>query len=374
MTRTAPNHPAGFDTILLGNTLEQWAIALGAAAGTWLLLAVLRALVARRVGAWLATRSQHVAAFVGRLLQRTNWLLVFGLALWVGARCLAVPAGVAFLVHAVVVALVALQVVVWSFEAIEFLLKLLVERRRGIASPEDPGFATALPAMQFLGRLVVVVTIVLLALQNLGVDITALVAGLGVGGVAIALAVQNILGDLFASLSILLDKPFVVGDAIVVGNQSGTVEKIGLKTTRVRSGSGEQLIFANSDLLSSRIQNFKRMQERRVVVRLAVTYQTPMDLVEQLPAALRQCVESQPKARFDRAHFVGFGASSLDFEIVYLVRDAGYDTYMDVNQAIHVAMGRRFEALGVRFAHPTQTLYVARSDGRDPASRMLASR
>lgn len=369
MTTTARTpFPEPLALELLGNPMEQWVVALGVAAGALLLLGAARWLIARRAGRYLAARSRREAVFVGRLLQRTSSLLVCALALWIGSRFLDLPDGAAAILRAVVVLAVALQVLTWSFEAIEFVLQMFLERRGNAAGGVDPGLATAVPAMQFVGRFAVAVAIVMLALQNLGVDVTAVIAGLGVGGIAIALAVQNILGDLFASLSIVLDKPFVVGDFIVVGDKAGSVERIGLKTTRVRSLSGEQLIFANSDLLGSRIQNFKRMQERRVVFRIGVTYQTPMDTIETLPSALRQCVEAQSMARFERAHFAAYGTSSLEFEVVYWVRDAEYDTYMDVHQAINLAIGRRLGELGVDFAHPTQTLFVTRAG----ATRMPA--
>lgn len=202
--------------------------------------------------------------------------------------------------------------------------------------------------------------IVLLTLDNLGFDVTALVAGLGIGGVAVALAVQKILGDLFASLSIVLDKPFVIGDFIIVGEHLGTVEHIGLKTTRIRSLSGEQLIFSNSDLLGSRIRNFKRMYERRVVFTIGVVYQTPLEKLALIPSIIREIIESQKPVRFDRSHFKEYGAFSLNFETVYWVQNPDFNTYMDIHQAINLEIYRRFTREGIEFAYPTQTLFINR--------------
>ncbi|MDZ7632343.1 MAG: mechanosensitive ion channel family protein [Gemmatimonadaceae bacterium] len=202
--------------------------------------------------------------------------------------------------------------------------------------------------------------VLLVALSNLGVNITAFIASLGVGGVAVALATQNILGDLFSSLAIVLDKPFVIGDFIVVGDMAGTVEKVGLKTTRLKSLSGEQLIFSNADLLSSRVRNFKRMQERRILFKLGVTYQTPRAMLERIPVMLRAAVEAQSNVRFDRAHFLAFGDFSLDFEVVYFVLSADFNRYMDVQQLINFSIHEQFEAAGVEFAYPTQTLVLTR--------------
>lgn len=200
--------------------------------------------------------------------------------------------------------------------------------------------------------------IVLLCLQNLGVDVTALIAGLGIGGIAVALAVQNILGDLFASLTIALDELFCGGDFIVVGDEMGTVEHVGLKTTRVRSLSGEQLVFGNSDLLSSRIRNFKRMTQRRVVINLGVTYSTPPETLEKIVRLIREAIEAQPGVTFDRAHFCRFGASSLDFEAVYYFSSPDYNAHMDTQQAVHLGIARAFREQKVEFAFPTQTLYL----------------
>jgi small-conductance mechanosensitive channel len=211
----------------------------------------------------------------------------------------------------------------------------------------------------------------LLILDNLGIDITALVAGLGVGGIAVALAVQNILGDLFASLSIVLDKPFAVGDFIIIDDYLGSVEHVGLKTTRLRSLSGEQLVMSNADLLSSRIRNYGRMYERRIVFSLGVTYQTPRDKLKKIPGIIRDAVEAQDQTRFDRSHFKGYGSFSLDFETVYHVLQPDYNLYMDIQQAVNFAIHERFEAEGIEFAYPTQTLFVERG-GADVAATPAA--
>jgi small-conductance mechanosensitive channel len=193
-----------------------------------------------------------------------------------------------------------------------------------------------------------------LILDNLGVDVTALIAGLGVGGIAVALAAQNILGDLFASLSIVMDKPFVLGDFITVGESQGTVENIGLKTTRLRSLSGEQLVFPNSDLLTSRIRNFKRMQERRVVFTVAVTYDTAFAQLKEIPELIKAAITSQEQTRFDRAHFQKLGDAALIFEAVYFVTIPDFVRYMDIQEQINLRLLEEFASRGIEFAHPTQ--------------------
>jgi len=215
----------------------------------------------------------------------------------------------------------------------------------------------------FVIKLLLWSIVMLLALDNLGIDVTALVAGLGVGGIAVALAVQNVLGDLFASLSIVLDKPFVIGDFVVVDTLSGTVEHVGLKTTRIRSISGEQIIVSNADLLKSRIRNYKRMQERRVVFAIGVEYRTPAAKLERIPDWLREIVSAQSNLRFDRAHLVSFGDSAIMYEVVYFVTDSDYLRYVDNQQEINLGIVRRFEAEGVRFAYPSRTVYVRHEEG-----------
>ena len=222
---------------------------------------------------------------------------------------------------------------------------------------------TTVRAVSMAARLALIVIAAILILDNLpGVEITALVASLGIGGIAIALAVQSILSDLFASLSIILDKPFVLGDFIVIDDFMGSVEYIGLKTTRVRSLSGEQLVFANSDLLQSRIRNFKRMAERRVVFTLGVTHRTPAEKLAAIPAWIADIVTAQDMVRFDRAHFQGFGDYALRFEIVYYVLDPDYNRYMDIQQAVNLAIFEKFRAESIDFAFPTRTIHLSQDD------------
>ena len=195
-------------------------------------------------------------------------------------------------------------------------------------------------------------------LDNLGVKISAVVAGLGIGGIAVALAAQAVLGDLFSYFVIFFDKPFAVGDFIVVGDKMGVVENIGIKTTRIRALSGEQLVFSNTDLTNSRVHNFKKMEKRRVVFKLGVTYQTPAEKLKRIPQIVKDIILSQTEAEFDRGHFANYGDFSLNFEFVYYVHGADYAKYMDIQQAINLAVFETFEKESIEFAYPTQTLFV----------------
>lgn len=199
---------------------------------------------------------------------------------------------------------------------------------------------------------------IIVLLDNLGIEISTLVAGLGIGGVAIALASQAVLGDLFSYITIFFDRPFEIGDFIIVGEFLGTVEHVGIKTTRVRSLGGEQLVFCNTDLTSSRIRNYKRMEKRRIVFTLGVTYDTTLEHTKEIPTILREIVDSVSDTTFDRAHFKSYGDFNLIYEVVYYVLTSDYNKYMDIQQAINFRVKEEFEKRGIEFAFPTQTLYV----------------
>lgn len=199
-----------------------------------------------------------------------------------------------------------------------------------------------------------------LIIDNLGYDVSSLVAGLGIGGIAVALAAQNILGDLFCSLSIYLDKPFKVGDFIVIGNMKGTVEKIGLKSTRITSLKGEEVIFSNRNLTESQINNFGKMKERRVAVEIGVTYMTNSAKLIKISQIAKKIIEETKNTRFDRAHFFRFGPCSLDYEIVYFVKTPDYNSYMDLNQEVNLKLKDAIEKEGIEFAYPTQTIFLAK--------------
>ncbi|HVR44697.1 MAG TPA: mechanosensitive ion channel family protein [Thermoanaerobaculia bacterium] len=246
------------------------------------------------------------------------------------------------------------QVGFWGIGFIDYF----IARYRRKRFETDPAAVTTIAAFGFFGKIAIWIFLLLIALDNNGFEITTLIAGLGVGGIAIALATQNILGDLFASLSIVVDKPFVLGDFIIVGSEMGTVERIGLKTTRVRSLSGEQLVFSNSDLLQSRVRNYKRMIERRAVFRFGVLYDTTREQLERIPGIVEEIVRQTPDTRFDRAHFQKFGDSSLDFEVVYWMLVPDYNRYMDAQQRINLELFSRLREIGVGFAFPTRTLHV----------------
>ncbi len=338
---------------LFGNALRAWADALvitvSALVAFW---ALQRVLLPRLLRLALKTRS-GLDDLVGAVLARTSLWLLAVLALYAGSLALTLPSSVAAWAGSMALAALLVQLAAWADALVGSWVKHHRERHAG-----GDGAAN-MSAVVFVSRLVLYSVVALLALDNLpNVQVTSLIASLGVGGIAVALAVQNVLADLLASLSIAFDRPFVVGDYIVVDDYSGTVEHVGLKTTRVRSLSGEQLVFSNNDLLKSRIRNYKRMQERRIAFTIGVAYETPYEKLERIPGMIKEIVEAQPQTRFDRAHFASFGDFSLNFETVYYMLDPSYGLYMDTQQAINLALLKRFAEEGIEFAYPTQTLYV----------------
>lgn len=339
----------------LGNDLVAWLTALAIAVATYLALRLIVWGMQRWVSGFTGRTSSNIDDLIIAALGRTKNGLLAVAAVYAGSLALDLPSGPeTLLVHLAMIALF-LQLGFWITDFISGWIKAYRKKQM----ETDPGSITGISAIGFMVQLAVWLIIFLLALDNLGVNITALATGLGIGGIAVALAVQNILGDLFASLSIMIDKPFMVGDYIKVDDYGGNVEQVGLKTTRVRSLSGEQLVFSNNDLLKSRLQNFGRMYERRGSFRIGILYETPRELVAKVPDMLRAIVEAQDQTRFDRAHFKEFGDFALIFETVYYMTEPAYALYMDTQQAINEAIMARFEAEGIEFAYPTQLLYTA---------------
>lgn len=345
-----------FETTFLTVTLANWLFAFTVMVVAFFALRIAISFLRRR----LAKVAEHTDSIMGRVsavvVGGTSNILIGLVAILIGIGLLDLPPRWMDRVSSLWFIVVVLQVALWVSRAITLGMSHYVTRSEGAAKPQ----LSALASLMMWGAKVFLWAIVLLAmLSNLGVNITAFVASLGVGGIAVALAVQNILGDLFASLSIAVDKPFEVGDFIVVDSQSGTVEHVGLKTTRIRSLSGEQIVMANTSMLGTTIQNFKRLQERRIVFKIGLTYDCTAEQARQVPTILREIIQSIDNTRFDRAHFQGFGDSTLDFETVYIVLNPGYSAYMDIQQEINLRLMVALEKLGVDFAFPTQTIHVA---------------
>jgi small-conductance mechanosensitive channel len=346
-------------TILAENTLQDWLTALTIFTAGSVILYFARKIAVGRLARLAARTETTLAEAVVDVLGRTRFLILMLVAFWLGAHGLALPPQAMKFLNAALLVVVLFQVALWLNRIVGHLIRHFVR----LEIEEESSQVATSTALTFVAKLILWTVVLLVALDNLSVDVNTLIASLGVGGIAVALAAQNILGDLFASLSIMFDKPFVVGDFIVVGDLPGTVEKIGLKTTRVRSLTGEQLIFSNNDLLSSRIKNFKRMRERRITFSIGVTYETPVEKVKRIPDMIREILGEEEEARLDRTHFKAYGDFALLFETVFWVTRPEFGVAMDIQQRINLALFERFEKEGIGFAYPTQTVHLARPQG-----------
>jgi small-conductance mechanosensitive channel len=343
------------ETLIYGNTTNVWLAAGLIAAGVFVVTRIARAILVRRLGS-LAQKTENVADdLLVALIGKTRTTFLFVIALYAGSGGLALNPGASKAINIAIVVIVLVQALIWGNAVISFLLVRALRQRAGT----DGAGATSLAAFGVVARIAFFSIVLLIGLENLGVNITGLVAGLGIGGIAVALALQNVLGDLFASLSIALDKPFVIGDFVVVDGVLGTVEYIGLKTTRIRSLSGEQIVVANANLLNSTIHNYKRMEERRALFTFGVTYQTPKEKLAAISSMVEGIIGRHAGTRFDRAHFKAYADSSLLFEVVYFILSPDYNRYMDIQQAINLEIFERFEAEGIDFAYPTQTIHIS---------------
>jgi small-conductance mechanosensitive channel len=343
-----------FGQTFWGNTLATWFLALAIAVCVFLVLNGLKRILSRRVRAWVKRTKTDLDDLVVDLFNRTWYLFLVMVSIYAGSLVLTLPQVEPGL-RVVIVILFWVQVALWGSGVVDYLVSQHAKKQR----KEDAETATVMNALRFVGKVILWTVAALLALDNIpNIEVDTLIASLGISGIAVALAVQNILGDLFASLSIILDKPFIIGDFITVGEYMGTVEHIGLKSTRVRSLTGEQLVFSNSDLLNSRIRNYKRMEKRRVSFTIGVIGQTPYDRLVEIPRIVQEIIEAQPQTSFDRAHFKEYGEFSLNFEVVYYMLTSDYDVFVDAQQAINLEIFKRFAEEGIEFAYPTQTVFV----------------
>jgi small-conductance mechanosensitive channel len=340
--------------VVLGNSIQAWLTAALSAAIMFLVLIVARRVLVSRIGALAVRTSTHVDDTVVAMIAETRTWVCLLVAVLLAAESLNlwrigqhVPAALK---------LVALwQIALWGAAAITYWMQHHLSHR---TAENDRTSVAMITAMGVGAKVILWLLVFVTALSSVfSIAITPLITGLGVSGIAVALAVQNILGDLLAALAIVFDKPFDVGDAIGVDDISGTVEHIGLKTTRLRSLTGEQIIIGNGDLLKSRLHNFRRMSQRRVVFNLDVTYDTPTEVLGQLPRVVEAIVTKQSPVRFDRSHVSSFGESAIRIETVYYVLDADYKKYMDIQQAINIELLREFTSNNVKFAFPSRTVY-----------------
>jgi len=326
---------------ILGNHVGVWAVSVLVAVVSFIVIRFVVRALTRRLAARAERQESKILRFISEVVGRTSVLTMLLAAVVAGMQLLQLPPHIAAFMRSLLIVAALLQGGLWATLLMEKWLEYKMSTQKAGAR------STAVTLLSFAGKLILWGFIALMSLENLGIDVTALIAGLGVGGIAVALATQTLLGDLLGSVVIAVDKPFEVGDLIIVGDLSGTVEVIGLKTTRVRSIYGEQIVFSNADLISSRIRNYKRMSERRVVFPLEVPSRTPVEKLEALPGMVKEEVSRFQDIRFERAYFQKFVGASHVWEVVFYVLSPDISLHMDRQHEVNLALHRRFLKEGI---------------------------
>jgi small-conductance mechanosensitive channel len=334
--------------LYFGNPATDWLYALGLGLLTFLTLLFLHRQLTARTRRFGGRELPRGFRLLLTLLRRTQFFPLLAVSLLVGSKYLDLGPRAERVTTGVIAVLVALQVGIWASAAVRFYLE------EQSAATGNQKSQTMVTIAQFVANLAIWSIVVLLALDNMGFQVKALLTGLGIGGIAVALAVQNVLGDLFASVSIALDKPFEIGDALTLeSGYTGTVEAIGIKSTRLRSTSGEQIIVANAELVKARIRNYGRLAERRSVFRFVIALGTAAAELAAIPELVRAAVTAQPRAVFERAHLVAFAPRGHEYEVSFVVADGDYRLFLDVQQAIHLAIAAELERRAIRLAPPS---------------------
>jgi small-conductance mechanosensitive channel len=331
-----------------GNSLADWILALGIFLVTFTLLPLAKGLIAaqqRRLSVHGPLQIHFAIDLAALLARRTQRLFLLGAALWLASRDLTFPPRIERVLTVILVLLLWMQIARWAIAAVRFAVDL----RRQRSSGPDTLLKSSMEVILFPAALAIWAVAILLALDNLGVEIRPLLAGLGIGGIALALAVQAVLADILAALAIALDKPFGLGDFLTVDDCQGSVEHIGVKSTRLRSINGEQIIISNAEILKARVRNFGRLRERRSLFVLQVHYETPVATLAAVPRAVREIIEATPGVRFDRCHLLRCTDTALEFEAVFFVTQPEYQAYADAQQSINLRILERFRAMEVSF-------------------------
>lgn len=343
---------------LINNSISNWLIALAILIAVSTLLILFKRFIQKKYSPSTSQVGNEIQSFMVSIITRTGRLFILALALYAASLALVLPNNIHNFLRTTIIVIVLFQLALWGISLIDFL----ANRRLTKDLDSDAANATSITALKLIAKIALWTIVILLILENLtGVEINSLIAGLGVTGVAVALAVQNILGDLFASLSITLDKPFVIGDNIVVDEFAGTVEKVGMKSTRVRSINGEKLIFSNSDLLNSRIRNMRDLEQRTLFFTIGVTYDTSVTKLEKIPQIMADILKKFPDTSLERAYFKTFGNSSLDFEISYTFHSPDLSRFLQLQQDVNLEIIRRFTKEGIEFAYPTQSILLEKT-------------
>ncbi len=344
-------------TTFLNNSLLDYLVFISIFLAGILAIHILKIIIETRLKKWAEKTSTTIDDFLVESIEKKLIPLLYFGVLFLSTKSLNLTSSVTRVID-------ILGVILLTFICVRFLIMLLtyVLDAHWLKSEKDETKKRDVMGLVPVMKVIIWIVGFIFLLDNLGFEINTVVAGLGIGGIAVALAAQALLGDLFSYFSILFDRPFELGDFIIIGDFMGSVEHIGIKTTRVSSLGGEQLVFSNTDLTNSRVRNYKRMQKRRIVFKLGVTYQTALQQLKEIPAIITNIIKNVSDTALDRVHFSSYGDFSLNFEIVYYVLTGDYGKYMNIQQQINFAIKEEFDKHGIDFAYPTQTLFMEKPE------------
>lgn len=343
-----------------GNRILDYLIFLGAFLAGLLVIRIFKNVILKRLKVWSRKTETTLDDFLINTFEKTLQPLLYFGAFYLTVSYLTLNPALVKAINVIGAVLLTIVGIKFSVAMLTYVFETWWLKKETDASRKQ-NLRGVLPVI----KVIVWGVGITFLLDNLGFKISTVIAGLGIGGVAVALAAQAILGDLFSYFAIMFDRPFEPGDFIIIGDYLGTVEHVGIKTTKIRSLGGELLVFSNTDLTNSRVRNYKRMEKRRVVFKLGVTYQTTLKQVKEIPGIIMNVIKNVRNATFDRAHFLSYGDFSLIYEVVYYVMSSDYNKYMDIQQEINFAIKEEFEKRGIEFAYPTQTLFVQKN--QEPA-------
>jgi small-conductance mechanosensitive channel len=340
-----------FTTVYMNNTVGAYVASLVFFLGIVVALKLVEVVVIAHLRSYAKRTKTYLDDVIVQIVGTINPPLYLFIAFYLSVRALVVSTFIEKALYVVLIAWLTYQ----SIKIIEVAINYILKKNIELSDGENK---SSIKFLSNIFKFVLWVIGALVILQNIGIDVTALVAGLGIGGIAIALAVQNILGDLFSSFSIVFDKPFIVGDVIKVNGLTGTIESIGIKTSRMRSPEGEEIVLSNTELTTAQIQNFGRLAERRVELKIGVVYGTTQAVFKKIPDLMRGIIDSVEGIRFQRTHFVSFGDSALVFQTHYHVESSDYDVFLDKQQQVNMRIKELFEKEKIIMAYPTQTIHV----------------
>ncbi|MCJ7651324.1 MAG: mechanosensitive ion channel family protein [Candidatus Lokiarchaeota archaeon] len=342
-----------FNYSIFGNSVYNYLIGLGIFIGGIVIVFIFKKYILSQLKRWADSTDTSIDDLLVKAIEKSLIPIFYFGVFYISIKTLTLSPDFTYGLSIASIILITVLIVRTVISAVNHGLVSYLKKSDDAAESEKQ-----LKGIRGLVNLVIWAIALVFLLDNLGVKISAVVAGLGIGGIAVALAAQAVLGDLFSYFVIFFDKPFKIGDFIIVGDKVGVVEYTGIKTTRIRALSGEQIVFSNTDLTNSRVHNYKKMERRRVVFKLGVVYQTPSRKLKMIPQIVKEIIERQDDTVFDRGHFASYGDFSLNFEFVYYVAGSDYNKYMDIQQSINLTIFEAFEKEEIEFAYPSQTLFV----------------